>query len=131
MNSTILMYNFDKDKAKKIQLICMQMKFRIKVIEKEDYLKPIGAFIHAMDPSEIYEVYQGDAFKEEMLVMAGLNDTQINQLLTSFKRQQIPFINLKAMITPNNILWNSLELREELMAEHEAILEQRTAHEQS
>lgn len=131
MNSTILMYNFDKEKARKIQLICMQMKFKIKVIPKEDYLKPIGAFIHATDPDETYEVYTKEGFEEEMLVMAGLHDKQINDLLMAFKKQRIPFINLKAMVTPNNIQWNSLQLREELMAEHEAILEQRTAHEQN
>lgn len=130
MNSTILMYNFDKEKAKKIQLICMQMKFKIKVIAKEDYLKPIGSLLHAADQAETFDVYQGEGFLEEMLIMSGLNDRQINDLLMAFKKQRIPFINLKAMVTPNNIHWNSLQLREELMAEHEAILEQKTAHKQ-
>jgi len=126
MNPTILMYNFDKDKARKIQFLCLQMKFRIKTISKEDYLKPIGLLLNSSKPKE-EELYDGDGFSQEMLVMSALSDNQLNTFLMSFKKQNIPFINLKAIVTPDNISWNSIELYQELTAEHEAISNQAIA----
>ena len=53
-----------------------------------------------------------------MLVLNHLTDPQMNRMLAYLKKEglQIP---LKAALTPTNVHWNTLELHDELVREHE------------
>ncbi|HIT90497.1 MAG TPA: DUF3783 domain-containing protein, partial [Candidatus Merdenecus merdavium] len=55
----------------------------------------------------------------EMMVMKGLSSAKIDQIILQFRKNGIGKINLKAVITPSNQSWNSLELYEEIKKEHQ------------
>lgn len=117
-----LLYNFGKtERAGKIRFILMQLGVESRDVPQEDYLLPIGVLAGVREKTEKYPVYQGQGFNQEMLVMKGFTERQIDGFLGSFQKQGIPRIDLKAILTPTNQRWNSLELYEELRKEHAAM----------
>ena len=120
MTPTILFYNLDNEKGRKIKLICLQLKIKIKKAEKADYLQPIGSFCGLMEKNNAPS-FTGETFTDEMLVMKDFNNELLDRFLFEFRKKQIERVNLKAIVTPQNISWNSLELHEELVKEHESM----------
>ena len=120
MTPTILFYNLDNEKGRKIKLICLQLKIKIKKAEKADYLQPIGSFFGLMEKNNAPS-FTGETFTDEMLVMKDFNNEVLDRFLFEFRKKQIERVNLKAIVTPQNISWNSLELHEELVKEHESM----------
>lgn len=118
-NACVLLYNLEKtEKGKKVKFILIRMGIHIKNIAKEEYLKPIGTLAGIPDTEMISDLYVGDGFNEEMLVMKGFTEQQLNQFLTSLRKEKVEKIDLKAVITSTNQTWNSLQLYEELKKEH-------------
>ena len=58
-------------------------------------------------------------FTEELLVMAGLNDKQLDALLLALRRKGVT-LPLKAVLTPTNARWTAQALYEELCRERAA-----------
>ncbi len=46
---------------------------------------------------------------------------KLDQFLNAMRKQKIPKINLKAMLTEHNVKWDSMTLHDELAREHEAM----------
>ena len=116
---SVLLYNFkDKERTDKVKFIFVLMGIKIKTVEKEDYLQKIGALAGVEGIERTEEIYEGEGFDEEMLVLNHLTDPQMNRMLAYLKKEglQIP---LKAALTPTNVHWNTLELHDELVREHE------------
>lgn len=119
-NSVVLLYNFaNTQKGRKIKFVLVRMGIRIKNIEKKDYLKPIGALAGISGIDGAGPEYDSEGFLDEMLVMSHFTEKQLDEMLARFRKENIPRIDLKAVITPSNLTWNSLELYEELKKEHE------------
>ena len=59
-----------------------------------------------------------------MLVFCGLHQALLHQVLEVIRLAQLPPIPLKAVLTGANREWDSLQLREELLKEREAIAQQ-------
>ncbi len=119
---TVLVYNMEGgNKGRMVKLICMQMGIRIKVVDKSQYMKPIGelAGLKEITGQGQDESYEGEGFTDEMLIMCGLTGSRIDQLLDSFRRQKMERIALKAVLTEHNKTWNSIQLHDELRREHE------------
>ena len=119
---TVLVYNMEGgNKGRMVKLICMQMGIRIKVVDKSQYMKPIGelAGLKEITGQGQDESYEGEGFTDEMLIMCGLTGSRIDQLLDSFRRQKLERIALKAVLTEHNKTWNSIQLHDELRREHE------------
>lgn len=119
--ASVLLYNFaDKKRTDKVKFIFVLMGIKIKTVEKKDYLRTIGtlAGIEGIPSGE--EMYEGEGFDDEMLVINHLTDEQMNKMLAYFKKEGIR-IDLKAALTPTNQFWTSIELHEELVREHEAM----------
>ena len=119
---TVLVYNMEGgNKGRMVKLICMQMGIRIKVVDKSQYMKPIGelAGLKEITGQGQDESYEGEGFTDEMLIMCGLTGSRIDQLLDSFRRQKLERIALKAVLTEHNKTWNSIQLHDELCREHE------------
>ena len=119
---TVLVYNMEGgNKGRMVKLICMQMGIRIKVVDKSQYMKPIGelAGLKEITGQGQDESYEGEGFADEMLIMCGLTGSRIDQLLDSFRRQKMERIALKAVLTEHNKTWNSIQLHDELCREHE------------
>lgn len=124
VRGSVLLYNFtDKERADKVKFIFVLMGIKIRSVRKEDYLQPVGALSGIADISRTDAVYDGEGFDGEMLVICGLTDPQMDQMLAYFRREGIR-IPLKAALTPTNMHWTSLELHDELVREHEAVRRQ-------
>ena len=119
---TVLLYNFSGTEAgQKLKSILLKMRVRIRLVEPESYLEPVGflAGIKGIDSSGL--TYSETPFPEQMLIMRGFTGSRIDELLRELKKHRLPPIPLKAVVTENNQYWNSLQLREELIKEHEAM----------
>jgi hypothetical protein len=120
MNEIVLLYNLDNtDKGRKVKFTLIRLGIRIKNISKEQYNQAVGALAGMKEHTLVDEDYTGEGFEEEMIVMKGLSSSRIDQMLLQFRKNDISKINLKAIITPSNQTWNSIQLYEEIKKEHE------------
>ncbi len=127
MIPTVLLYNLDTEKGRKIKALCLTLKFRARSVGPEEFSQPLDALLGLASQQEGAE--EGEAFSQEMLVMAGLTSHQMNQLLQGMRRKKIPPVELKAMLTATNGSWNAYQLHKELSLEHEAMLRGENLHE--
>ena len=117
----ILLYNLNNTKGKKIEKLCFRLKIEIKHVDASSYLEPVGFLAEIPGIDGNGQVYNGDPFMDEMLVMSGFSDDLLNRFLKEFKIQHIDRVALKAIITSQNKTWNSLELNKELNRAREAL----------
>lgn len=115
----MLLYNFDSDRLPKVKRALLPLKFFLKTVSKEDFSQPIGvlAGIKGIEPVE--EKYDGDGFNDEMIVMGGFTSAKIDALVRALNKNGIGKIALKAVITPTNMNWNSVELYKAVKADHD------------
>ena len=115
------MYNLDSEKGRKIKMICLKMKLRIIMVSSGQYLEPIGSLggVSGIEPGGT--VYEGNGFGDEMLVFKGVDNGTLDRFLRALKASGAGKVSLKAILTPDNVVWSSLELYEELKKEHEAL----------
>lgn len=118
MQPTVLLYHFNAKKSAKLRMAAMRLGIRTRAVEKWEYLQPLGALTGDCEPFESF--YDGADFSGEMLVMAHLSENTFNAFLQA-SRAAVGVIPLKAVLTETNKGWNSLELYEQLCAEHKAI----------
>ena len=120
-HETALLYNLnDTDIGRQLKLILIKMKVRIRMVEASQYLQPIGFLAGIKDMEGSESVFQETGFSEPMLLLHGFGDSRLDLLLQCMRRKKIR-IPLKAVITPENKSWNSLQLYKELCREHEAM----------
>lgn len=127
MTPTVLLFNLDSEKGRKIKALCLTQKLRVRSVEAQDFGQPLDALLGAAPLLETPE--EGEAFSQEMLVMAGLSSHQMNAFLQGFHRKKIPPVELKAVLTVTNGSWNAYQLEKELTLEHEAMLRGENLHE--
>ena len=123
---TLLVYNMQNtSKGKLLKLICMQLGIRVRVVEKEEFLQPIGylAGLKGVEPSE--ERFDGEGFDDEMLILSGFTSNRMDLLFGMFRRQKMERIALKAVVTEHNWSWDSIRLHDELRQEHEYMRQNR------
>lgn len=117
---TVLLYNFKNDqKLRGLKMIFLRMGVRMRVITPEMYLEPIGALAHIRGFELTGINYDGPGFEDEMMVMNGFSNARLDELLRQLRKNNIPRIHLKAIVTAHNASWNSLELHGELAKEHQ------------
>ena len=127
MTPLILFYNLSNEKGKQIRLICLKLHIRIKQVEPGDYAKPIGMLAGIKDlptPQDetSFSSAQGrEAFADEMLVMKDFDGRLLDRFLLEMRRAKVARVALKAVLTPDNITWDSFTLHDELQKEHEAM----------
>lgn len=122
---TVLLYNLDSGKGRKIKMLCLVLKMRARTVLPEEYGLSLGSLLAGEKPGE---EEAGLDFPEEMLVMANLSNPQMNRFLQGMRQKKIPPVALKAVLTPTNAGWDSRRLRDELKLEHEAMLRGESAH---
>ena len=117
---TVLLYNLDEgEKARKIEMVLLKMKVKMKKVSTEQYLEPVGFLAGNKEIPSSGNIYEGEGFSEEMLVMKGFTSSRIDLLLKEFRKAGIAKVNLKAIVTEYNQNWTSLQLYRELKEEHE------------
>ncbi len=122
MKETVLLYNFsDPERLKKAQRALLPLGVRVKKISREDYLQPVGYLAGVKETGPVDDVYDGDEFDKEMVVMAGLSSKRIDAVIDAFKRAGVGRIDYKAVLTDTNEHWTSVRLYNEISGEHEAL----------
>lgn len=121
MKPTILLFNFaDKTRYNRVIKAVLPLKVKIKKVDREEYLQPIGYLAGKKDIDSVEEKYEGSELGDEMLLISDFTDMKLNQLLHSLKKSAVR-INLKAVLTQNNQKWNPIQLYGELIKEHEQL----------
>ena len=119
MKETVLLYNFSDERLQKIRCALLPLKLRIKTVGIDEYSQPLGylAGIKGIEPTS--EKYSGNGFTDELMLICGLNQMKLQSLLNALYKNGVGKIDLKAMLTPTNISWNSTQLYEAVKADHE------------
>ncbi|MGN0968835.1 MAG: DUF3783 domain-containing protein, partial [Oscillospiraceae bacterium] len=60
-------------------------------------------------------------------LLVGFSSAQMDALFQAFRRAKIPTVALKAVLTPTNRSWTSVQLHQELLQEHAAVQQGRRA----
>ena len=121
---TLFLYNLDNPKGAKIRRMCLPLKIRTKLVAPEAFAMTLDELTSGAQPDG--QPAQA-AFSDEMLLMADFTSAQVDALLAGFRRAKIPPVALKAVLTPTNRAWDSVQLHRELAQEHQAMREGRRA----
>lgn len=122
MRESVLLINFqDKKKLKEIQMMLMAVKLRMRLVDRKDYLQPIGYLAGMKDIPASEAEYDGEELGQEMMVFAGLTEEHLDQMLFLMKKSGIAPVDYKAVLTAANKSWTVPELYEELKKEHDAM----------
>ena len=107
MRATVLCYNLKgTTKGRKIGLIFGFLGYRVRHVEEEEYLLPVG---------EVAEGRTTESINEE----AGPeNERMLDQALQRMRKEKVQ-VPLKAVLTEMNKNWTSVALHDEIMREHE------------
>lgn len=60
-------------------------------------------------------------FSDEMAIMAGFTSAQIDAFIYALRKKGVGRIDYKAVLTPYNMKWDSVQLYEEIKKEHETM----------
>lgn len=119
---SVLLYNFESSpKLRGLKMVFLRMGIRMRPVTRDLFLEPIGALVRQKGFAPTGQVYDGPGFDDEMMVLCGFSNARLDELLRQLRRNNIPTIPLKAVVTEHNASWNSLELYRELVAEHAAM----------
>ena len=111
---TILIYNCRGPKFAKLPQILAMLRIRMRRVEPGQY--HLSLLELAKGEGEAVET-TAEPMPENMLVFCGMHQVFLNQLLEVIRLSKMPPIELKAILTEDNKDWDSLKLREELLAE--------------
>ena len=120
MTPLLLTYNLDFATTEKLSALCADMGISIREVKPFEYNLPIGA-LAGLPFAGPGQFSVSPALPGEMLVICHMLSDQLDALLAGMRKAGIPKIALKAVLTPNNVTWNSVKLYEELAREHEAM----------
>lgn len=122
----LLTYNLKPDTAAGLGKICQTLGIRVRAVARDEYALPIGALagIPVARPSSA-ETAAAPPFNDEMLVMCHMMSNELDAFLQALREAGLPRIDLKAVLTPINVLWNSTDLHCELAREHTAMQRRR------
>lgn len=118
----ILLYNFAQDHRREATLQYLSHSgISTRVVQTPEFLHSLGYLfgIPGFEPCPLFNLSHN--FQEEMIVMKGFSHPQLNAFLQFFHENHLKPIDLKAMLTPITINWNSIQLHNELQKEHEAL----------
>ena len=127
MRSIMLCYNLKgTKKGRKIGMLGSFLGFRVKYVEKEEYLKSIGELTGLINEkettdSQISEQQDTEAFEEEMIVIQMEDHRMLDKLLFQMRKEKVQ-ISLKAVVTAQNQNWTSEALYKEIKKEHETMM---------
>ena len=137
MRETVLLFNIkDKKRAQELQMICMSLRIRVRLIKKEEYFQTVGVSVVDLllfnangcarkcgikEASETDRIYEGEELADEMMVFAGVTGSHLDQILFMMRKKGMKRIDYKAVLTDTNSQWTVPELFKELEKEHAAM----------
>lgn len=121
----VLLYNLDNPRGAKIRRMCLPLGLRTRLVTPEEYGLPLGELVEGGTPET---PWAGEPFTDEMLVLVNCPGPLLDRFLQGFRRNKIPSVGVKAVLTPTNRTWDSAALHAELVREREAIRAGQAAH---
>ena len=121
---TIFIHILNKEKEKKLQSLCKELKVSVKCISRADLDRNILSIVasenedsNSISPESII---QKDSLSE-LLIFSGFDEASLKGFLDEYKKRGIEKVALKAMVTPYNLMWTLRELIEHLQEEHSRV----------
>ena len=112
----ILLYNFkDEDRLHQIRRYLNRHRISVRMVQQPEYLESLGFLFEIPGFSKNPVFNLGKNFQEEMMVLKDFSSEQLDEFLAFFKENGLLPVNLKAMLTPVTVHWDSLKLHDELM----------------
>lgn len=127
MIPVLYLYNLDNPKGAKIRRMCLPLRVRTQMVPPQAHTLTLEELTGGAEPP----ADGAPGFSDELLLMVGFTSALMDALFQGFRRAKIPPVALKAVLTPTNRSWTSVQLCQELRREHEAVQQGRRAdHEQ-
>ena len=134
MKPTVLLYNVNNQKTiKALRMFSVKLGYRIRTVDDSMHQIPILFLANGL-PEQLEqmkikgEVAEDVKFEDSMIVFAAFTEAKLNQFLNQFRASKVPNIPLKAIMTDTNMMWNSVQLLDELKKE-DAVMHLKTAEE--
>jgi hypothetical protein len=116
---TVLLYQIaDPGRAARIRAWLDRTGIRAVEVAPTELHHSLGALLELPGFARESGLWMGEALAQEMLVMFAFRGTMLSDFLRFFREEGLPPVALKAMVTPTNVNWSSLELFEALRQEH-------------
>ena len=120
---TVLMYNMKNDaRTQAIRQYLAVKKIACTDVVPSDYGQSLGALLQLYGFSRRFS--PAPVFEGEMLVLFAFDNDMLDAFLRFFRQFRLAPVELKAVVTPDNINWSSSELYAELCAEREQFRKQ-------
>lgn len=123
MIPTLYLYNLDNPRGAKIRRMCLPLGVRTQLVAPQAHMLTLEEMIGGTPSLPDSE----PGFSDELLLLVGFSDAKMDALFQGFRRAKIPSVALKAVLTPTNRGWTSVQLHQELCREHEAMQQGRKA----
>ena len=114
---TILIYEMKKEKEEKVLTICRKRQITVRKVQLLEYAQSLGSLARISKIPQNRTKDSGTLLGEEMMVFSGMDTNEIDSFLNDYKNMGISPVELKAVLTPYNIFWNSRQLYEDLQKE--------------
>lgn len=122
MSAQVLIYNFKEgERFQKIRRYLRASGAEVRTVQTPEFLQPLGWLFQLPGFSPNTSFNLGGNFKDEMMVMYGFSNEEMDAFLGFFRKNDLAPVDLKAVLTPVTCHWNSLQLHEELVKEHQAM----------
>ena len=126
LEKKILAYKLPAESMGQLEALCREEQIRLLAVSEEEYDIPLGFLAYGSpDQKKDFLRTEGTAagrtneINDPMLVFAGFMQSELMHFLQQMKLAEIKRIDLKAMLTEYNAVWNSPMLYEEIKKEHE------------
>ena len=119
--SLVLMCGMPQTRIEEIEKLFRALKFRCKKISRTFYSQSVGFLGEVPGTKKNSSRYDGADFTQEMIIMCDFDENDLDSFLAEFKKQGVSPVDLKAVLTPNNLTWTVTQLYGELLREHNEI----------
>lgn len=121
MKETILLFNFqNKQRLSNLKCVLLPFHIRLKEINKEDYLQPLGYLAGVKEMASIESIYSGQELEDEMIIFANISSNNLDKILLTLRKNKL-IIPYKAVLTATNQNWTTIECFNEIKREHETL----------
>lgn len=116
----VLLYNMQPTDLRRLTPLLQRNGIVVRTIPKEQYAIPLNVLLGYKAPGKLLPSL-GVELAEPMLVMHGFSSEQVDTVLALLRESSIR-VDLKAVTTPTNLAWTSLQVYAELRRERESFL---------
>lgn len=118
----ILLYNFvENERYRQIRRYLNKSHIELHIVRAPEFSKPLGALFQLPCFPDQSVFLPGENFREEMIVMKDFSPQELDDFLAFFHKNSLAPVELKAVLTPVTIHWNSVQLYKELKKEQKAM----------